>query len=175
MTGRAIARQTYAMFAKKYKIKLGKTVKNKWKRKTLKELQYDIYNYEINNNVSNGLYFHTIQGKGIGSSSRVYIDYDDDSYGTSRDNDLNINELREEYDSFVELLKVKIRQTSRNPYLNNGLNLIKNRFVKYIRQDNFNQRQYHLDDALMREIENNDFRNVPRINDGEDDSFIELI
>ena len=43
---------TYRRFAIKYKIKLSKNNK----KKTMKQLSNEIYNYEKNNNIKNGLY-----------------------------------------------------------------------------------------------------------------------
>jgi hypothetical protein len=59
MEGRPIARKTYQEFAKKYGINLTKPHKTYRKYKTFKELQQEIYDYENNNNINDGLYFYT--------------------------------------------------------------------------------------------------------------------
>jgi hypothetical protein len=51
---RLVSYKTYREFAKKYKIKLSK----KGIKKTFDELSQEIYNYEVKNNVTKGLYFY---------------------------------------------------------------------------------------------------------------------
>ena len=49
---------TYKLFMKKYKLKLSKIVSGKRKRKTMKEMSKEIYDYETNNeSVKIGLYY----------------------------------------------------------------------------------------------------------------------
>ena len=55
--GRAIGRGTYKMFAKRYGIKLS-TVKNGVRKlKTLKQLSEEIFKFETDNYVDEGLYY----------------------------------------------------------------------------------------------------------------------
>ena len=53
--GRIIGYLTYKDFAKKYGIRL--TTSTTKRKKTMKELATQIYNYEKNHNIKNGLYF----------------------------------------------------------------------------------------------------------------------
>ena len=53
--GRIIGYLTYKDFAKKYGIRL--TTSTTKRRKTMKELATQIYNYEKKHNITNGLYF----------------------------------------------------------------------------------------------------------------------
>ena len=58
---RAIGRDTYKMFMKKYKLRLSKKVNGRYKQKTLKQMQKEIYDYESNldNELKeDGLYFY---------------------------------------------------------------------------------------------------------------------
>lgn len=56
-----VSRETYKMFAKRYKIALSYRVPNpnyrQYKKKTLAQLKKEIYQYEKQNNIKNGLYF----------------------------------------------------------------------------------------------------------------------
>ena len=57
---RPISYETYKAFAKKYGIRLTKTIKGKRKLKTIKELSKNIQHYEKNNDCVNkkGLYYY---------------------------------------------------------------------------------------------------------------------
>ena len=58
-SGRVISYETYKQYAKKYKIRLTKNINNKRVRKTMKQLQKEIYNYETNNpKIKKGLYYN---------------------------------------------------------------------------------------------------------------------
>lgn len=56
---REISKTTYTMFMKRYRLKLMKrTTYGKYKYKTMKEMQHEIYSFEEENNIiDEGLYF----------------------------------------------------------------------------------------------------------------------
>ena len=53
----AVAYESNKMFAKKYCINLTYVVNGKRKKKSLKQFQREIYDYEERNNITNGMYF----------------------------------------------------------------------------------------------------------------------
>ena len=57
----AVSGETYKMFAKRYKIALSYRIANpnymRYEKKTLAQLKNEIYQYEKQNNIVNGLYF----------------------------------------------------------------------------------------------------------------------
>ncbi len=58
----AVSSETYKMFAKRYKIALSYGIANpnynmRYEKKTLAQLKNEIYQYEKQNNIVNGLYF----------------------------------------------------------------------------------------------------------------------
>lgn len=59
---RAIANSTYRNFMRKYKLKLTKVVNEQRKYKTMKEMSTELYNYETNNNIDDGLYYDSMTG-----------------------------------------------------------------------------------------------------------------
>jgi len=54
---RIISYKTYKQFAKKYKIKLTKVIDGKRIKKSFYDFQQEIYKFEDENNIKNGLYF----------------------------------------------------------------------------------------------------------------------
>jgi len=55
---RAIAYETYKIYMKKYKLKLSVVIDGKRRKKTMKQMSYEIYNHETyNESIKKGLYY----------------------------------------------------------------------------------------------------------------------
>ena len=58
-SGRVISYETYKQYAKKYKIRLTKNINGERVRKTIKQLQKEIYDHETNSpKIKKGLYYN---------------------------------------------------------------------------------------------------------------------